>query len=213
MTVDGVLLKDGKIDGVDPALIFLKTDLLGDIADVEITTPADAEVLTYESATSKWKNKQPRKGFLVYSLANQGGGEVPVGRGGTYMPLNYFIPWWDDGAGVEGMRLMRFDPMSMFAYLDFTPINVKARFGVNACCSVGSPVYFKANVFDVGGAILDVLGPVQTSAGWGSWTNLISDWSDANIDAMHSLCFYAMMSNVGNRFGVAFASLAVHYEV
>jgi len=30
---------------------------LNDLADVEITSPADGEVLTYESSSGKWKNK------------------------------------------------------------------------------------------------------------------------------------------------------------
>lgn len=31
--------------------------ILSDLDDIEITAPADGEVLTYEAATSKWKNK------------------------------------------------------------------------------------------------------------------------------------------------------------
>jgi len=54
----------------------LKHELAKHIADVLISSPADGEVLTYESASAKWKNKPGGagtigKGFKAYLGANQ----------------------------------------------------------------------------------------------------------------------------------------------
>jgi len=37
-------------------------DYLSDLLDVEISNPQDGQVLTYEAATQKWKNKEPTGG-------------------------------------------------------------------------------------------------------------------------------------------------------
>jgi len=42
--------------------------LLGDLENIEITAPADGEVLTYESATALWKNKPPAPAVNVYTV-------------------------------------------------------------------------------------------------------------------------------------------------
>ena len=44
-------------------------DFLDDLSDVTITTPADGEILTYDSNSSQWINAEPDKAFVRYGGA------------------------------------------------------------------------------------------------------------------------------------------------
>jgi len=70
--------------------IFGPIDNLGDLLDVSISSPADTEVLTYDSATGKWKNAPGGAGSGdVTDVGDCTGGACFDGTsdGGTYLQL------------------------------------------------------------------------------------------------------------------------------
>jgi len=63
---------------------------LDDVENVLISAPADKEVLTYESATAKWKNKTPAAGVLVSRSYAYATGLLTLGSGITdVLTLNF----------------------------------------------------------------------------------------------------------------------------
>ena len=69
-------------DGVN-AEDLIKSLNLGELGDVEISSPSDGEVLTYEGATGKWKNKPA-----------SGGGGTPSGNEILEALQRHLGVWW-----------------------------------------------------------------------------------------------------------------------
>jgi hypothetical protein len=90
---------DVEIDGAAGGIVVITGNLttLGQLADVSIPSPANAEVLTYNSTSSRWESQTALAGTDTNASTACSDGEALLGNGTCAVPLFSFVetdPHW-----------------------------------------------------------------------------------------------------------------------